>query len=173
MTAFTGTQAHSLKGPSVSACIINGRQSEVVRSMVSERDPSYPKFLIFKLENWNGPTYFGGILLPLVQDEVVGEGGSYRVKRFPVRQCSAATLFKVKGRTLYKLTFNFTSREQFSNYSYCGLSRVGRLEDLMIEDNHITLERFQSDEFKTGFELTTAELIRLGVIPEPEHEDSE
>lgn len=167
---YEGLRVYITSNVSASAGVTNRRQGVIVRPVYSDKGASYPKFIIVNLDNWTGPKYYGGVPIPLLQDEVAGGGPTNRVKRFPIRQAQAVTLFKVQGRTLGKLAFNFTSRELFHNYSYCGLARVGILEDLIIEDNEVTLSRFENPGFKSGFQLTTAELVHLGVITAPEED---
>jgi hypothetical protein len=138
--------------------LTNGTLGNIVKVIYYNKD--HPSFIIVKFDNWMGKEIQGGVPVKL-ETEVFEE---YIARKFPLRQALSQTLHKVQGLTLSKVVLYFTAREIFTNYSYCGLSRVAGLANILIGDSNLHLSRFQSPSFMRGHAKQIKELDRLGAI---------
>ena len=86
--------------------------------------------------------------VPIVRvDDSIELPDSNRVityKRFPLRLCYATTKHKVVGLNLDRIAIGFSDCQLFAGLDYVSLSRVQRLEDIMIIDDNLNLKRLRT-----------------------------
>jgi hypothetical protein len=110
----------------------------------------------------------GSIPIPRVRERVFDaeSGKYYMVTKFPLLLAFGITISRSQSATLSKACIKF-GREFSLQLSYVALSRVEKLENLMILNENLTLDRFSNDDFFRGFSKLRSNLIRLGLEPAP------
>jgi len=92
-----------------------------------------------------------------------GKTSSYRATNFPLKLASALSIHKSQGLTLQKSAIHFDGKEYFCGASYTQLSRVRSLDDVIVLNDSIELNRFKGTNFFSGLELQKKECQRTGI----------
>jgi hypothetical protein len=204
LNIYPGAKVFLTTNINVSLGLVNGRTGTIIRPIYSDKNNKHPEFILVKFDDWTKEQMWEGIPIALETEEFNSENfpsRKYKPTKFHLRKNDSVTLHKyililgnniyeadnifvnrIQGHTIDKLCVNFTSTEKFNNFSYCALSRVRNLTDLLskfinqfqakkiifniyiVEDNNLELSRFTGPGFLKGFDCQKEELIRLGVL---------
>lgn len=96
--------------------------------------PSLPFMILIQFDKYPGP-YLVNQLFPLQPAVTTWKEHSVDCQRrqFPINLAYALTIHKAQGLTLDKVTANIGRREMSAGLTYVALSRVRRLEDLLLD----------------------------------------
>ena len=89
-------------------------------------------------------------------------GKKYERQQLPLKLAWAMTIHKCQGLTLTKAWIDLGSSERTPGITYVALSRVKKLQDLLIEP--MTLERLQAVKNSTNFKFRLEEENRLDML---------
>ena len=129
--------------------LCNGALGTVL-NFVYPRDQTLPKLPICVLvqfdDDYSGPTLSAGfprcvLICPITQ---FSQNLAQKCERqqLPLKLAWAITIHKSRGLTLKKAWVDLGPSEKFSGMTYVALSRVKKLEDLIVEP--MTLDRLQA-----------------------------
>ena len=89
-------------------------------------------------------------------------GKNYERQQLPLKLAWAMTIHKCQGLTLTKAWIDLGSSERTPGITYVALSRVKKIQDLLIEP--MTLERLQAVKKSTNFKFRLEEENRLDML---------
>lgn len=89
-------------------------------------------------------------------------GQQFERQQLPLRLASAMTIHKCQGLTLKKTWVDLGPSEKTSGLTYVALSRVKKIEDLVVEP--MTLERLQAPQKLTNLKYRLQEEKRLHTL---------
>lgn len=95
--------------------------------------PELPAYILVEFDNFKGP-YIGNKcfpVLPIVRSTNHGNS-TFSRKQYPLTVSYAATVHKSQGLTLSKVAVDLGPKELCLGISYVALSRVRKLEDLLL-----------------------------------------
>jgi len=92
-----------------------------------------------------------------------GKVSSYRVTTFPLKLASALSIHKSQGLTLKQSAIHFDSKEYFCGAAYTQMSRVRSLDNVIVLNESLDLNRFKGSNFLSGLELQKNECHRIGI----------
>ena len=146
--------------------LCNGSMGTVVDIVYKEGDhpPALPIAVIVQFDDtYTGPSFRSDIprSVPIIPQTNESDlyGSSHERQQLPLKLSWAITIHKSQGLTLDKAWVDIGKSEKFTGLTYVALSRVRRLEDLIIEP--MTLERLQSIKQKNSFKYRVLEKKRL------------
>lgn len=151
----------------VNGGLVNGSVGTVTGFMFApgKFSPDHtPEIVLVKFDNYQGPS---PPELPDGSVPICKITKSWRVRnflrkrtQFPLTLCWALTLHKVQGQTLAKAIVSLGSQEHFLNSSLVSLSRVRKIEDLLL-DQAYNEDRFAKIAEHKFFPEFQEELTRL------------
>ena len=136
--------------------LCNGSMGTVVDIVYKEGDhpPALPIAVIVQFDDtYTGPSFRSDIprSVPIIPQTNESDlyGSSHERQQLPLKLSWAITIHKSQGLTLGKAWVDIGKSEKFTGLTYVALSRVRRLEDLIIEP--MTLERLSVYQTKKQF----------------------
>jgi len=152
----------------VKAKLCNGTVGTVCKILYDKKntpEQGIPSVIFCKFEGYNGPTILNMVPIPPISDSIIDPVSNlkYTVKQFGMRLAYAQTGHRTQSLTIPKISVALPEREYFLNYTYSVLSRTSGLDGLMLLDDNITMQRFKSISFYSGFDRLTSELAKLGL----------
>jgi ATP-dependent DNA helicase PIF1 len=138
----------------------------IVEGILFEEEKDQPSVLLIRFENCCGTTIEGLVPIGRSQECVKDckSNQSTKVSFFPIVLSYALSCHGCQGLTLEKAAVFFDYKEFFENSSYVSLSRVRRLEDLVVLDDKIVKARFKTFPFFRGFKQQIKEYKRLNIL---------
>lgn len=141
-----GSRVILRKNLCVAKGLVNGSQGTVtdIIYMDGEAPPSLPYVILINFDTFRGP-YLEGHAFPVRPVSVVWRASNTECSRcqFPLTLAYALTIHKSQGLTLSKAAIDIGPKELASGLAYVGLSRVKRLDGLMLLQSY-DLTRFLS-----------------------------
>jgi len=117
--------------------LANGTQVEILHACY-EGDEKMPSFIQIKTSSLKGIGLNGSkdiiTISPIVEKTFcVHEKKYLNVKHYPLRLCYATSYFRVQGLNLEKVVVDLSGHYRYDKRSYTGLTRVKKLDHLMIK----------------------------------------
>ena len=91
-----------------------------------------PLVLMCKFDNYTGPTVNGLVPIPAITRFFQKSGKNVNRKQFPVQPADAINIHKTQGLTIPKAFIDIGPREFAAGLTYVALSRLRKLEDLIL-----------------------------------------
>ena len=134
-----------------------------------DQPPSLPIAVIVQFDStYTGPSFRSGLprCVPIISETNQSDlyGSSHEGQHLPLKLAWAITTHKSQGLTLEKAWVDIGKSEKFTALTYAGLSRVRKLQDLIVEP--MTLERLQCIKYKYTFLYRVLEEKRLDELAE-------
>ena len=97
------------------------------------KPPNPPRYILIQFDNYNGPCVNGNLFpISAINRNCEINGRMVTRKQFPLKVAYAITIHKAQGLTLRKAKIDIGLKEFASGLSYVVLSRVRKLQDLIL-----------------------------------------
>jgi len=117
--------------------LVNGALGVVHSILYNEDNIRFPVVVIVKFDKYTGPSVFTETVncVPIPPSSSFSEsyGPVYERTQYPLKLAWAITIHKSQGLTLDQAWINLGSSEKSLGMSYVAMSRVRRLNDILIE----------------------------------------
>jgi ATP-dependent DNA helicase PIF1 len=128
-------------------------------------DETLPCIVFVKFDNVRALNINGLIPIPLIKENVNDShtDTAYNLFYHALALGFSTSVHKSQGSTVDQLVTKLGNSEQFVSQAYVQLSRAKRLSDILLEDEEISMDRFNHPSFYYGWAELTNEYIRLGI----------
>jgi len=120
--------------------------------------PSLPVAVIVQFDGYTGPGYNGKAkCVPIIPVTPTVDVGTNMLERqqIPLKLSWAITIHKAQGLTLDKAWIDIGNKEYFDGLTYVALSRVRKLEDMIVQP--FSFERLRNISNSKAFSFRQAE----------------
>lgn len=141
--------------------LCNGSLGTIHNIVYASAYELFPVAILVQFDTYSGPCFNNDNVVPIAPCSSTSEsyGSNFERTQFPLKLAWAITIHKSQGLTLPKVWIDLGSSEKSPGLTYVALSRVRKLQDLIVEP--MSYERLTSISNSANFQYRISEEHRL------------